>query len=61
MYGKTFFYNPDTKEIMLVKLCHGDILEGIDHEYYPDAVIRFCIENNFRVDEASYICICKSF
>lgn len=52
--------DPDTKEIMLVKLCHGDILEGIDHEYYPDAVIRFCLENNLMIDTISFLCINKS-
>lgn len=52
--------DPDTKEIMLVTFCHGDILEGIDHEYYPDALIKFCIKNNLKIDGASYLCICKS-
>lgn len=52
--------DPDTKEIMLVTLCHGDILEGIDHEYYPDSVIKFCIENNLIIDPVSFLCINKS-
>ena len=52
--------DPDTREIMLVTLCHGDILEGVDHEYYPDAVIEFCKENNIFVDAISFLCINKS-
>ena len=52
--------DPDTKEIMLVTLAWGDILEGIDHEFYPNAVIKFCSENNIKIDKNSYICICKS-
>lgn len=52
--------DPDTKEIMLATLYHGDILEGIDHEYYPDAVIDFCKENNLKIDIASFLCINKS-
>ena len=52
--------DPDTKEIMLVTLAWGDILEGIDHEFYPDAVIRFCIANNIVLDAVSLECICKS-
>jgi hypothetical protein len=52
--------DPDTKEVMLVKLCWGDILEGIDHEFYPSAVVEFCKQNEIYLDSASYICICKS-
>jgi hypothetical protein len=52
--------DPDTNEVMLVKLCWGDTLEGIDHEFYPSSVIEFCIESQIYVDAASYICICKS-
>ena len=52
--------DPDTKEIMLVTLAWGDILEGIDHEFYPDTVVNFCKENNIKIDMVSYICICKS-
>ena len=52
--------DPDTKEVMLVTLCHGDILEGIDHEYYPDSVIRFCVVNNIAVDAVSLVCISTS-
>jgi hypothetical protein len=52
--------DPDTKEVMLVKLCWGDILEGIDHEFYPDSMVNFCIENGIEIDPVSYICICKS-
>lgn len=52
--------DPDTKEVMLVTLALGDILEGIDHEFYPNAVVKFCIENDIKIDITSYICICKS-
>lgn len=52
--------DPDTKEVMLVTLCWGDILEGVDHEFYPNAIINFCVENDLKVDATSYICICKS-
>lgn len=52
--------DPDTKEIMIVMLCHGDVLAGIDHEYYPCEVIEFCIKNNLKIDAASFICINKS-
>lgn len=52
--------DPDTKKVMIVKLCHGDILEGIDHEYYPDSVIKFCMENNIIIDIISFLCINKS-
>ena len=51
--------DPDTKEVMLVTLTFGDILQGIDHNYYPDSVIKFCSENNLKLDNASYLCICK--
>lgn len=52
--------DPVTKEIMLVTLAWGDILEGIDHEFYPDAVIKFCLENNLIIDPISFLCINKS-
>lgn len=52
--------DPDTKEVMLVQLCWGDILEGIDHEFYPSAVVEFCKQNKLYLDSVSYICICKS-
>lgn len=52
--------DPDTKEIMLVKLCHGDIIEGIDHEYYPDSIIKFCVANNIAVDAVSLSCVSTS-
>lgn len=52
--------DPDTKEIMLVTLAWGDILEGIDHEFYPDAVIDFCLANDIKIDFVSFLCINKS-
>ena len=52
--------DPDTKEVMLVTLTWDDILEGIDHEFYPDSVIRFCLENDIIIDEISFLCINKS-
>lgn len=52
--------DPDTKEVMLVMLCWGDILRGVDHDFYPDSIVDFCIENGVEIDPASYICICKS-
>ena len=52
--------DPDTKEVMLVTLAWGDILEGIDNEFYPDSVIKFCKENDLILDGASFICINKS-
>lgn len=51
--------DPDTNEVMLVMLCRGDIIEGIDHSYYPDSIIKFCIENNIIIDMMSFICINK--
>ena len=51
--------DPDTNEIMLVTLTFGDIIDGIDNDYYPDSVIKFCISNDIKIDEASYLCICK--
>lgn len=52
--------DPDTKKVMLVRLCHGNILEGVDHEYYPASVVRFCNNNNIKVDAMSLLCINKS-
>jgi len=52
--------DPDTKEVMLVTLAWGDILEGIDHEFYPDAVIDFCLANDIKIDFVSFLCINKS-
>lgn len=52
---------PSTNDVYLISLTHGTILDGIDHEYYPNTVIEFCKENNIIIDEASYIAICRSF
>lgn len=52
--------DPDSDETMLVTLAWGDILEGIDNEFYPDAVIKFCLENHIIIDPISLICITKS-
>ena len=52
--------DPDTREIMLVTLAWGDILVGIDNEFYPDSVIKFCLENNLTIDPISLMCITKS-
>ena len=52
--------DPNTKEIMLVTLAWGDILEGIDHEFYPDSIIKFCMKNDLKIDKASFLCINKS-
>lgn len=55
--------DPDTKEIMLISLTwdagKDAILEGFNHDYYPDSVIEFCEVNNIKIDATSYLCICK--
>lgn len=52
---------PNTEDVYLISLTHGTILDGTDHEYYPNTVIEFCKENSIIIDETSYIAICKSF
>lgn len=51
--------DPDTKEVMLVTLTFGDIITGVDHDYFPDSIVEFCIKNDLKLDGASYLCICK--
>jgi len=51
--------NISTKELYLVSLTFGDIIDGIDHCYYPNSVIEFCCKNNLLIDGISYMAICK--
>jgi hypothetical protein len=44
----------------MVYLSFGDIINVIDHEYCPDSIVQFCIENDIRIDSISYVCLCKS-
>lgn len=55
-------YNPDNEsEMILIALSYGDIIEGYNNSFYPDSIVRFCKENNLKIDAISYINIVKMY
>ena len=36
-------------------------VDGYDHVFYPDSLVKFAIHNNLKIDAMSYIAICKNY
>lgn len=51
----------ENHEVVLVSFTFGDIIDGVDHYYYPESIVRFAKVNNLKIDTISYIAICKMF
>lgn len=45
----------------LVSFSFGDIINGIDHYYFPVTVVEFAKINKLKIDTISYIAICKMY
>lgn len=45
----------------LVSFSFGDIINGVDHYYYPVTIVEFAKINNLKIDTISYIAICKMY
>ena len=59
----SLYYLTMTKDYIpiLISFTFGDIIDGVDHCYYPYSIVEFAIKNNLKIDVISYIAICKMF
>lgn len=60
-YNLYYLTMNDDYEAVLVSFTFGDIIDGVDHYYYPESVVRFAKVNNLKIDLISYIAICKMY
>lgn len=60
-YNLFYITSDNNGEPMLVSFTFGDIIDGVDHYYYPDSVVKFAKVNNLKIDAVSYIAICKMY
>lgn len=60
-YGLYYLTMTDDYEPILVSFTFGDIIDGVDHYYYPNSIVEFAKVNNLKIDIISYIAICKMY
>lgn len=60
-YGLYYLTKSESGEEILISFSFGDIIDGVDHYYYPDTIVTFAIKNNLKIDAVSYIAICKMY
>ena len=60
-YNLYYITLDENYEPILVSFTFGDIIDGIDHYYFPESIVRFAKENKLSIDVISYIAICKMF
>jgi len=60
-YSLYYLTMTDDYEPVLVSFTFGDIIDGVDHYYYPESIVKFAKVNNLKIDLISYIAICKMY
>ena len=60
-YSLYYLTMDDEYEAVLVSFTFGDIINGVDHYYYPNSIVKFAMVNNLKIDVISYIAICKMY
>ena len=60
-YGLYYLTRDESGNEILVRFTFGDIINGVDHYYFPNTIVEFAKVNNLKIDAVSYIAICKMY